>query len=173
VRLVRELYTRFRQLIHEVAKFGVVGLVGVAISFGGAAVLRFDFGFGKYTSVTVATTVATVVAFIGNRYWTFRHRERTGTARETVLFFALNGVGLLIQYACIGITQDVLGLSGKLWYNIANLVGIGLGTLFRFWTYRKWVWALPPAEPGVVQPAMSPRKYGGRHRATSGSRSFF
>jgi putative flippase GtrA len=173
VRLVRELYTRFRQLIHEGAKFGVVGLVGVAISFGGAAVLRFDFGFGKYTSVTVATGVATLVAFIGNRYWTFAHRERTGTARETLMFFAMNGVGLLIQYACIGIIQDVLGLPGKLWYNIANLIGIGLGTLFRFWAYRKWVWALPQAEPGLVPAAVAPRKYGGRHRASSGSRSPF
>ncbi|HUY44855.1 MAG TPA: GtrA family protein [Streptosporangiaceae bacterium] len=168
--IIRGLYTRFRQLIHEGAKFGVVGLIGVAISFGGATVLRFDVGLGKYTSVTVATGVATLVAFIGNRYWTFRHRERVGTARETVMFFALNGVGLIIQYACIGIAQDALGLPGTLSYNIANLIGIALGTLFRFWAYRKWVWASLMGEPQLRLPRAGSRRYGGRHRASPGSR---
>jgi putative flippase GtrA len=138
----RELYARFRDLIHEGARFGVVGMIGFAISLGGANVLRFDVGLEKYTSVTIATGIATLATFIGNRHWTFRHRERTGTARETVMFFALNGVGLLIQYACIGIIQDALGWPGKLWYNVANLIGIGLGTLFRFWSYRTWVWGV-------------------------------
>ena len=57
----------------------------------------------------------------------------------------LNGVGLLIQLACIGFTYYALGLHRPPGYNIALVIGIGLGTLFRFWSYRKWVWAAPPA----------------------------
>ena len=33
--------------------------------------------------------------------------------RETVLFFVFNGVGLLIQLACVAIVQDGLDLRGK------------------------------------------------------------
>ena len=136
----RSLYERFSVLIHEAAKFGVVGLIGFVVSLGGADLLHFGMGVGKYSSVVIATVLATIVTFIGNRWWAFRHRERSGMGQETVLFFVFNGIGLLIQLACVAIVQDGLNLQGKLWYNVANLTGIALGTLFRFWSYRKWVW---------------------------------
>ncbi|MGH3422877.1 MAG: GtrA family protein, partial [Streptosporangiaceae bacterium] len=149
MRLPRRLYQRFRVLIHEAAKFGVVGLAGFIVSLGGADVLRYGAGMGKYKSVIVATVLATVVTFVGNRYWAFRHRERAGMGRETVLFFVFNAIGLLIQLACVAIVQDGVGLKSGIWYNVANLAGIGLGTLFRFWSYRKWVWRTQEPTGGV------------------------
>ena len=157
------LYERFRVLIHEAAKFGVVGLAGFIVSLGGADVLRYGAGVGKYKAVVIATVLATVVTFIGNRYWAFRHRERTGMGRETVLFFVFNGIGLLIQLACVAIVQDGLNLQGKIAYNAANLVGIGLGTLFRFWSYRKWVWRTQDPAAGVQA---------GRHRPVAPAPGF-
>ena len=157
------LYERFRVLIHEAAKFGVVGLAGFIVSLGGADVLHFDLGVGKYKAVVAATIAATVVTFLGNRYWAFRHRERVGMGRETVLFFVFNAIGLLIQLACVAIVADGAGLQGKVWYNLANLTGIGLGTLFRFWSYRKWVWRTQDPAAGV--PA-------GRHRPTAPAPGF-
>jgi putative flippase GtrA len=138
-------YQRFRQLIHEGAKFGIVGIAGVIIVLAGSDALHFDLHLGKFTSVTVATVVATIATFLGNRYWSFRDRKGAGARSETLLFFVLNGVGLLIQYACIGLVTDVFGLSARIWYTVANLVGIGIGTLFRFWSYRKWIWVSPEA----------------------------
>ena len=162
--LVSALYQRFRLLIHEGARFLVIGGVGFVVTIGGADVLHFDAGLDKYSAITVATVVATLVTFIGNRYWTFRHRQGRGTSHETVMFFALNGVGLLIQYACIGMVQDVAGLQGKLWYTVANLIGTVIGTLFRFWSYRKWVWHMrPPALEDVAELSDDPEPPGGGH----------
>ena len=152
--LVSTVYQRFRLLIHEGGKFLVIGGIGFVVAIGGADILHFDVGLGKYTSVTVATVVATVVTFLGNRHWTFRHREGKGTAHESVMFFVLNGVGLLFQYACIWIVQDLLHHQGGLWYNVANLIGIVFGTLFRFWSYRKWVWHMLPPELEVPADAL-------------------
>ena len=145
---IRGLYERFRHLIHEGAKFLVIGAIGTVVTFGVANALH---DIGKYKAVTVATIVATVVTFLGNRYWTFRHRKGQGTTRDTAVFFVLNGIGLLIYYACIGLT-DLAGLgNSKVWYNIALVVGTGLGTLFRFWSYRKWVWTAGDApEPPIL-----------------------
>jgi len=144
VSTISGLYQRFRHLIHEGFKFLVIGAVGTIVTFGVANALH---DIGKYKAITITTILATVVTFLGNRYWTFRHRQGAGTTRESILFFVLNAVGLLIYYACIGLT-DAAGLGGsKLWYNAALVVGTVLGTIFRFWSYRKWVWKAkhPPA----------------------------
>jgi putative flippase GtrA len=137
------IYQQFRQLIHESAKFGIVGITGVVVVIVGADLLHFDLGLGKFTSLTVATIVATVVTFLGNRYWSFKDRQGAGARTETIVFVVLNGVGLLIQYACLGLVTDAIGLSGRVWYTAANLLGIALGTIFRFWSYRKWIWVPP------------------------------
>ncbi len=134
---VRALYERFHRLIHEGSKFLVIGVIGTVITFGVANALN---GIGRYKAVTIATILATAFSYIGNRYWTFKHRQGQGTTRDTVVFFVLNGIGLLIYYACIGLTDLAGQGKSKLWYNIALIVGTGLGTLFRFWSYRKWVW---------------------------------
>jgi putative flippase GtrA len=156
---IRRAVVRFRHLIDEAAKFGVVGVVGVVITNGGYSVLHNAFGMGPVTSTTIATIVATAVSFVANRYWSFRHRERTGVARETVIFFILNGFGLLIQDAVVAFNFYILGNQhNKAAGFIALNVGIALATLFRFCSYRKWVWLAPAppaaeAEEGQPQPA--------------------
>jgi putative flippase GtrA len=153
---VHGLYQRFKQLIHEGAKFGIVGLTGIAITDLLFVPLHGTLHLGPLTAITIATAAATVFAFFGNRYWSFKHRQGAGTGRESALFFALNGVGLLIQYAVLGLTNYGLGLTSKEDNFIAVNVGIVLGTLFRFWSYRKFVWV-----PPEVRQAQLNR---GRHR---------
>jgi putative flippase GtrA len=148
-------YQRFREVIHEGAKFLIVGGTGVIVVLVGSDVLHFEFGLGKFTAVTIATVVATIMAFLGNRYWSFANRQGAGARIETIMFFLLNGVGLLIQYGSIFLVTDVFGLSGRIWYTVANLVGIGIGTLFRFWSYRKWIWVHPEEATNLTR---------GRHR---------
>jgi putative flippase GtrA len=141
VRLTRRLYERFRMLIHELAKFGIVGGIAFLVTEVGTNLLHFQVGLGPITSNVIATIVATCVSYAGNRYWTFRHRVgMDNLAGEYSLFFVLNAIGLAIQLACIGFTYYILSLTDKLSYNVALFLGIVLGTLFRFWSYRKWVW---------------------------------
>jgi len=141
VRLTRRLYERFQMLIHELAKFGVVGGIAFLVTEVGTNLLHFQAELGPITSNVIATIVATCVSYAGNRYWTFRHRVgMDNLAGEYSLFFVLNAIGLGIQLACIGFTYYILGLTDKFSYNVALLLGIALGTLFRFWSYRKWVW---------------------------------
>jgi putative flippase GtrA len=165
----RRLYERFRQLIHEGAKFGVVGIIGVIITDGGTNLLRSSEHIGWLTANVLATVVATAFAYVMSRYWTFRHRERTTVGRESVLFFVLNGVGLLIQLGCLGFTVHVLGYTGKLPANVAILVGIVLATLFRFWSYRKWVWPDKrqdaPVGHETIEPVLAPATGSGSDQA--------
>ena len=145
---LRGLYVRFRQLIHEFAKFGIIGVIGLIITNGGYLLLH-SHGAGPVTSTTIATIVATTVAYIGNRYWSFAHRERTSVPREGLIFFVLNGIGLLIQDAVVAFNAYILHLEyHKLAEFVALNIGIAIATLFRFWSYRKYVWAAPADDGG-------------------------
>lgn len=145
---VREWYGRFRQLIREGARFGVVGGIGFVITDGGTNLIRAPL-HGWLKANAIATLAAMVFTFLGSRYWTFRQRQRGNMGRETILFVVLNGLGLGIQLACIGFTNYALGQTGRLASNIALFLGIVLGTLFRFWSYRKWVWVAPASGPAL------------------------
>ena len=148
--IVRDLYARFRHLIHEAAKFGIVGIIGVIITDGGTNLLKGPLG-GWLKANIVATVVATVVAYLASRYWTFRHRERSNSmGRESALFFLFNGIGLVIQLVCLGFTNYALGRTDRLASNIALLIGIMLATLFRWWSYRRFVWTAPLASQSAV-----------------------
>ena len=151
-KLARELWARFRQLIHEAAKFGVVGTVGFIVTETGFNLLHFDAGLGLFTSNALATGVAAVITFTGNKFWTFRRRAGRGTSRETVVFFGLNAVGALIQYACVWIAKNGFGATDQILINVAFFFGIVLGTLFRFWSYRTWVWHVPLEHPSAGRP---------------------
>ena len=147
--VVRVLYDRFRHIIHEFAKFGVIGVIGLLVTNLGYALFHSKFGMGPVSSATVATIIATCITYIGNRYWSFKHRERTSVAREGSIFFLLNGIGLLIQDAVVAVNYYILGLSNnKLAEFLALNVGIGLATLFRFWSYRRFVWAEKTGDGG-------------------------
>jgi putative flippase GtrA len=159
VDLLRDLYARFRVLIHEVAKFGVVGIIAFFITLGGANVLHFGAGLGPLTSVTIATVVATVFAFLGNKLWAFRHRKGSHWGRESVLFFVFNGIGLLIQLGVVAAVRYGLGADDKFSYNVANIIGIGVATIFRLYCYRRWVFLIADDTPlpEQLQPETSGR----------------
>jgi putative flippase GtrA len=137
-------------LIGELAKFGIVGVLAVLVAAVGTNVLHFRAGVGPLTSNVIATAVATAISYVGNRYWTFRRRQRSSVSREGIVFFVLNGIGLAIQLACLGLCTYVLNLHDRLSYNIFLVVGIGLATAFRYGAYKKWVWrAQLPAHPAA------------------------
>ena len=137
--LVAVAYHDFADLIAELAKFGVVGATAAVIDLGGAAYLHGVLGVGPLSAKAAAIAAATLVSYLGNRFWTFRHRGGHALLREWVVFIVLNLIGLLIAEISIGFTYYVLGLHDAIAYNVASVAGTGLATVFRYWSYKKWV----------------------------------
>ena len=133
------LRKRCMDLIPELAKFGVVGLIGSVIDLGGAAYLHGAEGIGPMFSKAISLIAATAVTYLGSRFWTFRHRVNQALLREGMLFVALNVVGLVIAEAVIAFVSYGLDLKHVLAYNAASVIGTGLGTIFRYFSYKKWV----------------------------------
>jgi putative flippase GtrA len=156
------LYERFRDLIHEMGKFGIVGSVAYLVDT--ALFVLLVLVMESLTAKTIATVIAATVAFIGNRFWTWRHRARSGLAREYGLYFTFNGIGLVIALAFLGASHYGLGAVWPFFETpladviAANVVGLGAGTAFRFWSYRRFVFRelAPEGEvPGQARPAAS------------------
>jgi putative flippase GtrA len=151
VRLVRFLPERFQQIAHEIMKFGLVGVLNTLINLAvfNALLVTVD-NVGRVKANFVATAVATVFAYLMSRYWTFKHRpSEHSTSREFMLFIVFNAIGLGIESTLIGGTVYILGTSTIVAVNIAKILGLGLGTIFRFWAYRTFVFK--PATPAVAE----------------------
>jgi putative flippase GtrA len=137
-------------LLHEASKFGTVGAISFAIDLAIFNVL-LQSGVETLVAKTISTVIATTVAFAGNRFWTWRHRAHAHMARQYTMFFVLNAIGLGIGLACLAISHYALGqiwpvLQTKLADNISGqLIGTAMGTLFRFWSYRRFVFRDTPA----------------------------
>jgi putative flippase GtrA len=133
----------------ELAKFGTVGALAYAVDVGGTNVMWMLLGQdeGHLTGKAVAAVLATTFAYFANRHWTYRDRERTGLIREYGLFVVANGVGIALSLLCLAFTVYVLGLDSMLAKNIAgNVVGVAVGTVFRFWSYRQWIFLRPQSQ---------------------------
>jgi putative flippase GtrA len=141
-------------LAPQVAKFGAVGFLAYVVDvaffnalqyFGAQPLLADD----PLRAKVISTAVATVVAWLGNRYWTFRRTRRREMRREFALFVVMCTIGLGISLSILWFSHYVLGLTSPLADNIsANVIGLAAGATFRFWAYRRIVFVHHIRTPG-------------------------
>ena len=144
-RLVESARGAMDVIYREMIKFGVVGLMAFIIDIGLANLLWHTVLSDKVTTAKIISgVVATLFAWVGNRQWTFRHRRSRPAHHEVLLFFGVNAVALLISAVTLYVSHYGLGYVSILADNVATIIGIGLGTLFRFWAYRRFVFAGEP-----------------------------
>jgi putative flippase GtrA len=132
-------------LARQVAKFGTVGFLAFVVDvalfnalqyFGAQPLLAGD----PLRAKVISAGVATVVAWLGNRYWTFRRTRRREMPREFALFVVMCTIGIGISLAVLWFSHYVLGLTSPLADNIsANVIGLAAAAAFRFWAYRRFV----------------------------------
>ncbi|GGV02057.1 membrane protein [Streptomyces litmocidini] len=143
------LRTRLEGLVREVAKFGAVGAVGVLVDLGVFNLVRHFTELPVVRASIVATVVAIVFNYLGFRYFTYRDRDKSSRTKELVLFLLFSLVGLVIQNGLLYAATYGFGWDTPLQSNFFKFFGIGVATLFRFWSYRTWVFRALPAKEAV------------------------
>ncbi|PZE22992.1 MULTISPECIES: GtrA family protein [unclassified Curtobacterium] len=136
--------------VRELASFGAVGGVSFVVDVGVYNLLRATVLDDKPVGAKiVSVAVATLVAWLGNRFLTFRSQRtanRRETAREGALFVLSNLIGLGIATGCLFVSHYLLGFTSTLADNVAgNGVGLVLGTIFRFVAYKAVVFRIKEA----------------------------
>jgi len=131
----------WRILLKEVTAFGAIGLISLVIDL---SLFNLLSQHGWLKAKCVSTIVATVFAYFGNRHLSFSHRARTSLGRETSFFFAINMIALVVAELILGLFAYPLNQrNDHVVMNVVNIATIGVGTVFRFWTYKRFVFLHP------------------------------
>ena len=144
-----------RAIAHELAKFGIVGAFNYVLDVAVFNVLiTGPLESRPITAKTISTVLAATSSYFMNRHWTWKHRARSGVGREYGLFIVLSGVGLAITLACLGFGEYVLHQHSWLARNVwGNVVGVGFGMIWRFWSFKRWVFLPEEPEPSADEDA--------------------
>jgi putative flippase GtrA len=149
---------RWRTLLQEVSKFGAIGAFNLVLNYAVFNLLVLTiFGNGQLKANVGATIVATTSSYFMNRHWTYRDRPKSTLHREYALFFLFNLAGLMIELGVLALAKYGLGITTLVAFNVAKGLGIGLGMVFRFWTYRTVVFREAPVATSGTLYAAGPR----------------
>ncbi|GAA3394937.1 GtrA family protein [Streptomyces roseoviridis] len=143
------LRMRVDRLVREVAKFGVVGGLGVLVNLAVFNLVRHVTDLPVVRASIIATVVAILFNYVGFRYFTYRDRDKSGRTKEMALFLLFSVVGMVIENGVLYTATYGFGWDGPLQSNFFKFFGIGVATLFRFWSYRTWVFKALPAKEAV------------------------
>ncbi|MEU4211568.1 GtrA family protein [Streptomyces sp. NPDC026206] len=150
----------------EIVRFGAVGSMGWIVDTAVFNACLHLLHLQPVRSGLIASAVAVLATYLGNRYWTYRSRSSSRRSREFALFVVFSGIGMAIQNGILALSHYGFGYTSALSDNAAkNVAGLGLATLFRFWAYRTWVFRAAPVRTDVAAPHGIP---GDERRAAAG-----
>jgi len=130
------------------ARFLIIGALSTVIEIAAFNVLYLLWGMDPVWAKIVASLVALINAYFGNREWAFKNRMRRGRTAEIVLFLAANLVCTLLGAWIVWFGTWMLGSPGPLLVNAVNLASIVIIVIVRFALYHYIVFrgARPPVE---------------------------
>ncbi|GFE24303.1 GtrA family protein [Streptomyces libani] len=143
------LRSRLEALTREVVKFGAVGGAGVVVNFAVFNLVRQLTEVPVVRASIIATVVATGTNYLGYRYFTYRDRDKRGRTKELTLFLLFSALGLVIENGLLYVATYGFHWDSPLQSNVFKFFGIGVATLFRFWSYRTWVFRTLPAREAI------------------------
>jgi putative flippase GtrA len=156
---VRELLKKHRELL----RFAVVGGISFVITMSVDYGLKFTvLRTHPVTALIVGVLVATIFSYVANREWSFRARGGRERAHEAALFFLFSGIALGLNALPQWFSRYVLDLQAPrlspFGVEVADfvsgiVVGTLLGTLFRWWAFKRCVFPDADGRPRAVPAA--------------------
>ncbi len=155
--------SRWHRVFTEAYRFLAVGGIATIVAF-----VIFNFlvhGFNTehkalldghpYLGYVIANTVGMMVSYRGSKTWVFKHRPPRSADGGRTAFIAINLVTMLIPIACLWLSRNVFGLDDPWSDNVsANVVGLFLGLVARFYLFRRLVFRHPVHLPDLMHNPM-------------------
>jgi putative flippase GtrA len=154
---LRELRVKHRELL----RFAVVGGISFAITTSLNYALKITvLNRNPVTALIIGVLVATIFSYVASREWSFDTRGGRERPHEAGLFFLISAIALGLNALPMWISRYVLDLQvpnvSLFTQEVADfvsgmIVGTLLGTLFRWWGLKKWVFPQAGAGPKIVR----------------------
>lgn len=151
---------RWRRLFSEVYRFLAVGGVATVVAFLIFNLLVHGFNTAHkallddqpYLAYLIANSVGMVVSYRGSRQWVFKDRPPRAADGGRTAFIAINLMTMLLPIGCLWVSRHALGLDDPVSDNVAaNVIGLFLGLVARFYLFRTLVFRRPVHLPDLVQ----------------------
>ena len=151
--------SRWRRVFTEAYRFIAVGGLATVVAF-----VIFNFlvhGFNTehkallddepYLAYVIANTVGMIVSYRGSRTWVFKDRPPRAADGGRAAFVVINLITMTLPIACLWLSRNVLGLDDPWSDNVsANVIGLFLGLVARFYLFRRFVFRRPVHLPDLV-----------------------
>ena len=123
------------ELIHQFAKFGLVGVLTNLSLYIGYVCLNF-IGLQPIAAMSITYAIGVLLSFWGNRIWTFSYRGLSSLAFKR---FAISyGFGYMLNLGALFLFVEVYGLPHH-WVQACMifLLAILLFSLQKFWVFKE------------------------------------
>jgi putative flippase GtrA len=151
--------SRGHRIFTEAYRFLAVGGVATIIAFVIFNFLLHGFNTGHhalldgqpYLAYVIANLVGMAVSYRGSRAWVFKDRPPRSADGGRTAFILINLVTMLIPIGLLWFSRNVLNLDDPYSDNVAaNVVGLFLGLVARFYLFRTFVFRRPVHLPDLM-----------------------
>lgn len=123
---VTDMVRRHRELLGQIGRFGVTGVLNTSICLAILFVLHERFGVDEWIASFIGYAVSTVHSFIVSKYWTFAGDQKVKAHSQFVAFVVVNVIGGLMFSTGVHLLTPVLGLRP------GSLVATAVVVIFNF-----------------------------------------
>ena len=131
--MIKTLIQKFDNLKKYFGKFAIVGISGIVVNQGLLTLLK-ESGFDTKIASIVAIEVSILTNFLLNNYWTWNQKGKSGFAKRLFQYHLVTAISGLLNWLILNILEGSYGIH----YFIANLIGIGVGTVINFFLNHFW-----------------------------------
>ncbi|MCW2771755.1 MAG: GtrA family protein [Nocardioides sp.] len=151
--------SRGRRVFTEAYRFLAVGGIATIVAFVIFNFLLHGFNTGHhalldgqpYLAYVIANLVGMAVSYRGSRTWVFKDRPPRSADGGRTAFILINLVTMLIPIGLLWLSRNVLNLDDPYSDNVsANVIGLFLGLIARFYLFRTFVFQRPVHLPDLM-----------------------
>lgn len=113
-------------LFYQIVRFGIAGVIGMAIDFGTTWFIREKLKWNQYLANTCGFLLAVVNNYMINRFWTFKSQQYW--LPEFGRFMAFSLIGLVLNNTLLYVFHSKL----KIRFYLAKLMAIGCVFVWNF-----------------------------------------
>ncbi len=157
--------SRWQRVLAEAGRFLAVGGVATLVALiifnglvhGFNTAHRAPLADHVIWAYVLANTVGMAISYRGSRNWAFRDRPPRHADGGRTAYVVINVATMALPIGCLAISRNALGLDDPISDNIsANVIGLFLGLVARFYLFRTVVFRRPVHLPHLPLPHHEP-----------------